>query len=176
MSTQPVQTEPVHVLRLSTRRGRTAALLGVSLVATGLLAWAMTQPAAGIGREDVYIGIFPVLALVCAYRVVRPKVPLCADTAGISLTTGLPVLGLKARILWPDVRRIRITARDLLLVELRDPEGWAADKPWLVRANVAATRRKFDAAAVIALRELAVDVRALPAELRALAPVTVEAV
>lgn len=162
-------------VRVPARRSRIILVLVVSLAATAVLAWALTRPDAGLGADDWYVGIFPVLAVVSAYRVARPRVPLIADQAGLTVSTGLPAIGLKTHIGWSDVKRLRVTATDLLLVELRDPDAWSVDKPWLVRANVRAHQKRFSAAVALAVKDLEAPPGGLVAALRSVAQAPVEA-
>ena len=162
-------------VRLPARRSRIVIVLAISVAATAVLAWAVTQPDSGLDSGDWYVGIFPVLAVASAYRILRPRVPLIADPDGLHVNTGLPVIGLKTNMRWEDVARVRVTATDLLLVELRDADAWAADKPWLVRANVRAHQRKFSAAAALALRELQPPPGGIVPALRGVAGAPVEA-
>ena len=160
-------------LVLAERPRRTAILFTVSLALTVLTVWVVRQPEAGAAWGDWYLYVFPLLAAMSAYRLARPRVPLVVDGEGLHVATGLPVLGLQTRIDWSDVARIRLTARDVLLVELRDPEAWAAPRPWVVRANVRANRRKFGAAVALPGRALRQPPGGLVTALQAVAPVPV---
>ena len=128
--------------------------------------WARTQPGAGIDTGDWYLAVFPVLAIVSAYRVIRPKQPLIVSSEGLTVSTGLPFIGLKTTFPWRSVRRLRITAAGLLLIELKDPEGFAETRPGLVAANIRANQRRLGAAAGVALKELDISEAELATLLR----------
>ena len=91
------------------------------------------------------------------------------------VATGHRLLGLRAEIPWREVKQMRIIASGLLLIELHDSARWASDQPWLVRANLRTNERRFSAAVVQPLRELAGTTSEILARLRATAPVKVSA-
>lgn len=128
-----------------------------------------------LGLDDWWIAVFPLLTAATAYRLIRRRTPLVLDAEGLRLATGHTVLGLRATVPWSQVKRMRVTAGGLLLVELRNAQAWAEDKPWLVRANVRTNERKYDAAVVQPLRELAGTPQTVVERLRAAAPVKVDA-
>ena len=164
-----------HSLLLPVRRGRNAVALVALIILTGAALWVAYQERATLGAGHWWVAVFPVLALVTAYRQVRPRVPMVLDAEGIHVVTGLPVLGLRTTFDWPAVKRLRVTAAGLLLVELKDWERWTQGRPWLVRANVRANERRMNAAVIQPLRELAGRPEHIISQLREVAPVRVDA-
>ena len=162
-------------LELPVRQGRNLALLVMMIVLTGLAIYVSLADPDPLGRDDWWVGVFPVLGLLTAFRLVRRRVPLALDAAGLHVVAGLPVLGLRETFEWSAVRRMRATASGLLLVDLKDGEAWAADRGWRVRANIRANQRRVDAAVMQPLRELAGTPAEIVAKVRAAAPVKVEA-
>ena len=126
-----------------------------------------------LGLDDWWIAVFPLLTAAGLYRVIRPRVPLVFERDSLRVATGHRLLGLRAEIPWREVKRMRIIASGLLLIELHDSARWAQDKPWLVRANLRTNERRFSAAVVQPLRELAGTSSEILAKLRDTAPVKV---
>ena len=157
------------------RNGRNLLALAVLVPLTGLALLVGLPQALPLGPEDWWIGVFPVLTAMGVYRTVRRRVPLAVEPDGLRVATGHRLLGLRATLPWSEVKRLRILASGLLLVDLQNATRWAADKPWLVRANVRANERKFNAAVVQPLRELAGTPAEIVSRLRAAAPVRVDA-
>lgn len=149
--------------------------LALLLALTGLACWVAYQERATLGIGHWWVLVFPTLALVTAYRQVRPRVPMILDPGGIHVMSGLPILGLRATFDWAAVKRLRVTAAGLLLVELKNAEAWSEGRPWLVRANVRANERRMKAAVIQPLRELAGPPAQIVERVRAAAPVKVEA-
>lgn len=162
-------------MALPVRRGRNAVALVALVVLTGLALFVAYAERDTIGPGHWWVLVFPALALATAYRQVRPRVPMILDSEGIHVVTGLPVLGLRATFDWAAVKRLRVTAAGLLLVELKDSERWSQDRPWLVRANVRANQRRMNAAVVQPLRELAGRPEHIVGQVRAVAPVRLDA-
>jgi hypothetical protein len=148
-------------------------LLAVSAALSALTVWVVMQPEAGVVWSDWYLYVFPLLAVMAAYRLLRPRVPLVFDDGGVEVATGLPLLGLRTRIDWTDIARVRVTARDVLMIELRDPDAWSQPRPWLVRANVRANRRKFNAAVAVPANALRQPREGLVPALQRISPVPV---
>jgi hypothetical protein len=164
-----------NLLVLPVRRGRNAFALVLLLVLTGLALYVANEQRDSLGLGHWWFAVFPLLALVTAYRQVRPRVPMAVDADGVHVVTGLPVLGLRATFDWASIKRMRVTASGLLLVELKNTERWIEDRPWLVRANVRANERRMNAAVIQPLRELAAHPSHIIEQLRAAAPVRLEA-
>ncbi|MBW3568493.1 MAG: tRNA lysidine(34) synthetase TilS, partial [Proteobacteria bacterium] len=53
------------------------------------------------------------------------RVPLALDAAGVRVATGHTLLGLRTTIPWSQVKRLRVTAAGMLLIEMRDSARWA---------------------------------------------------
>ena len=157
------------------RRGRNAAALVLLLVLSGLALYVAYNERANLSLSYWWVLVFPALTLITAYRLVRPRVPLLLDADGVHARTGHSLLGLRATVGWRDIKRIRVTAGGMILIEVRDSERWAADKSWLVRANMRTAERKSKAAIVQPLRELAGTPEAIVGTLRSAARVRVEA-
>ena len=166
----------VAPLALPERPRRTVVLFLVSLALTAVTLWVVRQPEADVSWGDWYLYVFPLLAAMSAYRLWRPRIPLAFDEEGLHVATGLPFLGLRAHIAWQDIARIRVTARDVLLVQLQDPDGWVEPRPWLIRANVRANRRKFDAAVAVPAGALRQPRAGLIPALKAISPVPVQGI
>jgi len=128
-----------------------------------------------LGVQHWWVLVFPALAVVTAYRLVRPRVPLVLDHSQLRVDAGQTLLRMRTSIDWNAVKRIRVTAAGLVLIELRDWQRWSADKPWLVRANMRTNSRKFNAAVVQPLRELQGSPAAVVSRIAAVAPVKVDA-
>jgi hypothetical protein len=156
------------------RRGRNAAALVLLVVLSAAALYVAYADRANLGLSHWWVAVFPLLAAVTAYRLVRPRVPLVLDSDGVHATTGQSLLGLRTTVDWRAIRKIRITPAGLILIELRDWQRWAADKPWLVRANMRTNERKHSAAVVQPMRELAGAPAAIISELKNAAPVRVE--
>ena len=157
------------------RNSRNLLALAVLVPLTALALLVGLPQALPLGPEDWWIGIFPLLTATGVYRTIRRRIPLAVEPDGLRVATGHRLLGLRATLPWREVKRMRILASGLLLVELHDATRWAADKPWLVRANLRANERKFSAAVVQPLRELAGTPPEIVARLRSSAPVRVDA-
>lgn len=148
----------------------------MALVAlSGAALWVAYQERATLGPGHWWVAVFPLLTLVTAYRQVRPRVPMAMDADGIHVVTGLPVLGLRATFDWPSIKRLRVTAAGLLLVELKNSERWVEEQPWLVRANIRANERRMNAAVIQPLRELAGRPEQIVTRVKAVAPVRLDA-
>ena len=167
VGTQPVQFQ--------VRQGRNLLALAVLLPLTLTALFVAYQQRAELGPGHWWVLVFPILAGATAYRIVRQRVPLALDADGVRLATGHTVLGLRTTIPWSQVKRMRVTAAGMLLIEMRDSAGWAADKPWLVRANLRTNERKYNAAVIQPLRELAGTPQQIVQRLTEAAPVRVEA-
>ena len=151
------------------------AALVLLVTLSGLALYVAYAERASLGLSHWWVAVFPALTVLTAYRLVRPRLPLVLDAEGLRVASGSNLLGLRTTIDWRAVKRMRVTATGLLLVELRDAERWAQDKPWLVRANIRTNERKHKAAVVQPLRELAGAPSDIVARLRAAAPVRVDA-
>ena len=162
-------------LALRVRRGRNALALVLLVALSALALYVAYTERASLGLSHWWVAVFPTLAVITAYRLVRPRVPLALDAEGLRVASGSTLLGLRTTIDWRAVKRLRVTAAGLLLVELRDSERWARDKPWLVRANMRTNERKSNAAVVQPLRELSGTPQDIVAALRAASPVRVDA-
>lgn len=162
-------------LTLKVRRGRNAAALVLLLVLSSLALWVGYQQRAELGADDWWVLLFPVLAMITAYRHFRPRTPMVLDEDGVHVVTGMPLLGLRSTFEWAAIKRLRVTAAGLLLVELKNSQAWAEQHPWLVRANVRANERRTKAAVVQPLRELAGRPEEIILAIRTVAPVKVEA-
>lgn len=165
----------VRRLEFPVRRGRNAAALVLLVVLSALAFWVAFQQRADLGLGHWWVPVFPVLAIITAYRHVRPRVPLVLDAAGLAVSTGTAPMGLRAHIPWSSVKRLRVTAMGMLLVELKTGDTWVQSQPWLVRANVRANENKSKAAVVQPLRELQGSPETIIEALRAAAPVPVDA-
>lgn len=161
--------------RFHVRQGRNILALAILLPLTVVALVVAYQQRADLGLGHWWVLVFPALAAATAYRIVRRRVPLALDADGIHLATGHTVLGLRTTIPWSQVKRMRITAAGMLLIEMRNSAGWAADQPWLVRANLRTNERKYDAAVIQPLRELAGTPQQIVERLQAAAPVRVDA-
>lgn len=171
-----VDATPARVpVEFPVRGGRNLFALAVLVPLTAVALLIGLPQAAPLGLEDWWIAVFPVLTVMGIYRTVRRRVPLCIEPGGLRVATGHRLLGLRATFPWREVKRMRILASGLLLIELHDAARWAADQPWLVRANLRANERKFNAAVVQPLRELAGTPQQILGRLRAAAPVRVDA-
>lgn len=157
------------------RQGRNILALSLLVPLTVAALVVAYQQRADLGPDHWWVLVFPTLAAATAYRIVRRRIPLTLDERGLTLATGHTVLGLRTTIPWTQVKRARVTAGGLLLFELRDAAGWAADKPWLVRANLRTNERKYNAAVVQPLRELAGTPQQIVERVQAAAPVRVDA-
>jgi hypothetical protein len=157
------------------RQGRNILALAILAPLTVMALVVAFQQDGGVGLDEWWVAVFPVLAAATAYRIVNRRVPLTMDEQGLRLATGHTLLGLRTTIPWSQVRRMRVTAAGMLLIEMRDSAGWAADKPWLVRANLRTNERKYNAAVIQPLRELAGTPQEIVARLQATAPVRVDA-
>ena len=172
MTTTEAETSAVA---FPVRSGRNIASL-ILLVPLTVAALVLGLGQAGsLGLEDWWIAVFPALTGAGVYRLVRRRVPLLLDRDGIRLSTGHRILGLRTTIPWREVKRLRIIASGLLLIDLHDSARWGGDKPWLVRANLRTNERRYSAAVMQPLRELAGTPQEILARLRAAAPVKVTA-
>lgn len=162
-------------LELPVRRGRNAAALVLLLALSSLALYVAYQERAQLGPSYWWVAMFPLLAAVTAFRLVRPRIPIRLDEHGMRVASGMSLLGLRTAIEWSAIKRLRITAGGMLLVELRNTEAWADGRPWLVRANMRANERKVKAAVVQPLRELAGTPAQIVMQLKQAAPVPVEA-
>ena len=168
-------TVGTHPVRFEVRQGRNLLALAVLLPLTVAALVVAYQQRAELGPGHWWVLVFPTLAAATAYRIVRRRVPLALDADGIRLATGHTVLGLRTSIPWSQVKRMRVTAAGMLLIEMRDSAGWAADQPWLVRANLRTNERKYRAAVIQPLRELSGTPQQIVQRLQAAAPVRVDA-
>jgi hypothetical protein len=157
------------------RQGRNVLALVILLPLTAAALAVGYDQRAELGPQHWWIAVFPLLAAATAYRLVRRRVPLTVSDDGLRLATGHTLLGLRAAIPWSQVLRLRVTAAGLLLVEMRNAESWAADQPWLVRANLRTNERKYGAAVVQPLRELAGTPEQIIARLHEASPVRLDA-
>ena len=157
------------------RQGRNLLALAVLVPLTVAALVVGYDQRAELGLDDWWILVFPFLSGATAYRLIRRRTPLVLDAEGLTLATGHTVLGLRTRVPWSQVKRMRVTAAGLLLIELRNAERWAADEAWLVRANLRTNERKYNAAVVQPLRELAGAPAEIVARLSAASPVRVDA-
>jgi hypothetical protein len=162
-------------VEFAVRQGRNLLALAVLLPLTVAALVVAYQQRAELGLDDWWVLVFPALAAATAYRVVRRRVPLALGPDGVRVATGHTLLGLRTTIPWSQVKRMRITAAGMLLIEMRDSAGWAADKPWLVRANLRTNERKYKAAVIQPLRELAGPPQQIVERLQTAAPVRVDA-
>ena len=156
------------------RRGRNAAALVLLIVLSCAAGYVAYAERATLGLGHWYVVVFPVLAAITAYRLVRPRIPLVLDRDGVHVANGTALIGLRTTIDWRAVKQLRITPAGTLLIEMRDSARWAADKPWLVRANIRTNERKNAAAVVQPLRELQGTAAEIAHRVRAAAPVRVE--
>ena len=170
-----VPTSSGDVVVFPVRRGRNAAALVLLVVLSALALYVAYMERGRLGLSHWWVAVFPVLAALTAYRLIRPRVPLVLDSKGLHVVSGSTLIGLRTTIEWRAVKRLRVTAPGLLLVELRDSERWALDKPWLVRANIRTNERKNQAAVVQPLRELSGHPRDIVLQLQRAAPVRVDA-
>lgn len=169
------QAPPKPVAEFPVRAGRNILSLVLLVPLTvAALVLGLGQPGS-LGLDDWWIAVFPVLTAAGVYRLIRRRIPLVLDREGIRVATGHRLLGLRATIPWREIKRLRILASGLLLIDLHDSARWAGDKPWLVRANMRTNERKYSAAVVQPLRELAGTPQQILARLRAAAPVKVTA-
>jgi hypothetical protein len=145
------------------------------LVLTGLALYVVSAEGEALSWSHWWVPVFPLLAALTAYRLFRPRVPLALDEQGVAVAGGTALIGLRTRIEWRAIKRLRVTAAGLLLIELRDSDRWSADKPWLVRANMRTNERKFKAAVVQPLRELQGTAQEIVTRLQSAAPVRVDA-
>ena len=164
-----------HPVQFQVRQGRNLLALAVLLPLTIAALVVAYQQRAELGLGHWWVLVFPALAGATGYRIVRRRVPLALDPDVIRLATGHTVLGLRTTIPWSQVKRMRVTAAGMLLIEMRDSAGWAADQPWLVRANLRTNERKYRAAVIQPLRELAGTPQQIVQRLTDAAPVRVEA-
>ena len=156
------------------RRGRNAAALVLLIALSCAAGYVAYTERATLGLGHWYVAVFPVLAGITAYRLARPRVPLILDGDGVHVVNGTALIGLRTTFDWRAIKRMRITPAGTLLIELRDSDRWAADKPWLVRANIRTNERKTDAAVAQPLRELQGTAAEIAQRLRAAAPIRVE--
>lgn len=163
------------LLQLPVRRGRNTAALILLVAVSGLALYVAYQERAELGLGHWWVAVFPVLMLATAYRLLRPRVPIAVDGQGVRVVAGNSLLALRTTIEWKAIRRLRVTAAGMLLIEMKDAERWSEGRPWLVRANIRANQRKHGAAVVQPLRELKGPPASIVASLRGAAPVPVEA-
>lgn len=168
-------TGTAQPVRFHVRQGRNILALAVLLPLTVAALIVAYQQRAELGPGHWWVMVFPALAAATAYRIVRRRVPLALEPDGIRLATGHTVLGLRTTIPWSQVKRMRITAAGMLLIEMRSSAQWAVDQPWLVRANLRTNERKYNAAVIQPLRELAGTPQQILERLQAAAPVRVDA-
>ena len=161
-------------LTLPVRRGRNAAAFVLLLVLTGLAMYVAYDEREQLDLSYWWVAVFPLLLLVTGFRLVRPRVPMVLNQDGMRVVSGNTLLGLRTAIEWAAIKRLRVTAAGLLLVELRNSEAWAEGRPWLVRANMRANERKLKAAVVQPLRELSGTPAEIIAQLKDAAPVPVD--
>lgn len=167
-------TRTAGTLALPVRKGRNAAAFVLLLVLTGLALYVAYDEREQLDLSYWWVAVFPLLLLITGFRLARPRVPLALDEHGMRVESGNSLLGLRTAIEWSAIKRLRVTAAGLILVELRNSETWVEGRPWLVRANVRANERKVKAAVVQPLRELAGTPTQIVEQLRAAAPVRVE--
>ena len=167
-------TRTAGTLTLPVRKGRNAAAFVLLLVLTCLALYVAYTERAQLDLSYWWVGVFPLLLLLTGFRLVRPRVPIALDEQGMHVQSGHTLLGLRTAIEWPAIKRMRVTAAGMLLVELRNSEAWVEGRPWLVRANVRANERKVKAAVVQPLRELAGTPAQIIQQLTDAAPVRVE--
>ena len=170
--TVALRTTPVQ---FPVRQGRNILALAILVPLTVTALFVAYQQRAELGPDDWWVLVFPALTAATAYRVANRRVPLALDADGVRVATGHTLLGLRTTIPWAQVKRVRVTAAGMLLIEMRDSAGWAADKPWLVRANLRTNERKYSAAVIQPLRELAGTPQQIVEQVRAAAPVRVDA-
>ena len=144
------------------------------LVLSGLALYVAYDEREQLDISYWWVAVFPLLTAVTGYRLVRPRVPIVLDEQGMHVVSGATLLGLRTAIEWPAIKRMRITAAGLLLVELRNSDAWVEGRPWLVRANIRANERKVKAAVAQPLRELAGSPAQIIQQLRAAAPVRID--
>lgn len=161
-------------LDLPVRRARNWIALAVILPPALAALWLPSRPDVDVSYASWWVWVFPLLAAATAYRLVRPKVPVSLRPEGVRVHTGRSLLGLRTMFAWTDVARLRISPAGLLLVELRRPDDWTTDKPWLVRANVRLSRRQTGAAANARVKDLVAPAGGLVPALRSVSPVPVE--
>lgn len=161
-------------LTLPVRKGRNTAAFVLLLVLTVLALYVAYGERDQLDASYWWVAVFPLLLLITGYRLVRPRVPIALDDHGMRVQSGHSLLGLRTAIEWAAIKRLRITAAGMLLIELRNSEAWVQGRPWLVRANVRANERKVKAAVVQPLRELAGTPAEIIGQLTAAAPVRVE--
>ena len=161
-------------LTLPVRKGRNAAAFVLLLVLTGLALYVAYDEREQLDLSYWWVAVFPLLLLVTGFRLVRPRVPIVLDEHGMRVVSGMSLIGLRTAIEWAAIKRLRVTAAGLLLVELRNSEAWVEGRPWLVRANVRANERKVKAAVVQPLRELAGTPAQIITQLQEAAPVRVD--
>lgn len=162
-------------LELPVRQGRNVLAFVILLPLAVLALYAGYEQRDMLGPGHWWVLVFPLLLGATVYRLWRRRVPLALDSDGVRARTGMTLLGLRTEVPWRAVRRIRVTAAGLLLIELKDGESWGADKPWLVRANLRANHRKTGAEIVQPLRELAGSPEEITKRVIAMSPVRVEA-
>jgi hypothetical protein len=162
-------------VRLPVSQGRNVLVLILLIPVSGLAAWAGYEERHALGPEHWWIPVFPLLAAATVYRLVRRRVPLAMDAEGVDVNTGMVLLGLRTRVAWTSIRKVKLTAGGMLLVVLKDWEGWSEGRPWKVRANMRANHRKTGAAVSQPLRALAGRPDQIVEAIRSVAPVPVEA-
>lgn len=168
-------TRTAGTLTLPVRKGRNAAAFVLLLVLTGLALYVAYTEREQLDLSYWWVAVFPLLLAVTGFRLWRPRVPIAIDEQGMRVQSGHSLLGLRTAIEWSAIKRLRVTARGMILVELRNSEAWVEGRPWLVRANVRANERKFKAAVVQPMRELAGGPAHIVGQLTAAAPVRVDA-
>jgi hypothetical protein len=170
--TVTIGTSPVQ---FQVRQGRNLLALAILLPLTVAALTVAYQQRADLGPGHWWVLVFPALASATAYRIANRRVPLSLDADSVRVSTGHTLLGLRTTIPWAQVKRIRVTAAGMLLIEMRDSARWATDKPWLVRANLRTNERKYHAAVIQPLRELAGTPQQIVERVQAAAPVRVDA-
>jgi len=162
-------------LELPVSNSRNILALAVLLPLTGLALYVAVDQREQLDATYWWILVFPVLTLATAYRLVRRRVPLAMDPEGLDVRIGMPVLGLATRIPWRSVRRIRVTAAGMLLVDMKDWEGFSETRGWRVFANMRANQRKAGAPISQPLRALAGRPQDIVGAVQSVAPVPVDA-